>query len=254
MAQPPFLRIKGSNSDYAYSMEKGQVTPVEGADPLFLQIYICPHGMPGPVDQVDPEKLKKEMPYLLDGDKVKLCQGSDVGWGTGADARSACPHDGPVAGHALVSLHQTEGLKLVTNNRNMIALDQAGNIQIAPAKKAEVVGALSVKGTAEWLEDVKVNGRFTATAPVTIQNSLSVTGDLTIRPTSNIQMEVTTERVAIQAHGAFIIIDNSGDIRLTPRTGNKVTVAGNLEVTGTLTNTAISTLQTQLAQLQPTPK
>ncbi len=134
MADFPFGRIKGANSDYEFSPEAQQIIEVDPkAKVTFLQVFICPYGMPSKVDQV----LEPEPPYLGDKGAILSCNGTDTD----------CPSKG--AGHAMLELHQTDGVKLSTGTAEL-NIGQAGAITLSPKGKTPIVwenrGALSPRG------------------------------------------------------------------------------------------------------------
>jgi hypothetical protein len=81
------VRIKGVNSDYTFDVGAGQIVENKSADPLYLKIFICPNQMPSRI----------EPPH-------------HGHWCEGTDADCPAPDQ---AGHALISLHQYEGIALV---------------------------------------------------------------------------------------------------------------------------------------------
>lgn len=108
-------RINGANSDYQYSVEAGGITEVASPDQLTLSIYLCPHNMPSPIEQ----PLAGEQPW---------CHG------TGAQ----CPAGNAGDGHALIRLHETEGIQLETNNHTRLIVDQQGKIILAAQDRVEI--------------------------------------------------------------------------------------------------------------------
>ena len=114
------VRIKGANSDYKYSA--GKVEKVEPQpEKVYLKLFICPYDQPSSVEP----------------NEGNCCNGID----------RTCPNQGKKQGHALIQLHQEDGIQLVTDNNNQIVINQKGNIQLLPSPggQAEVNGALLVK-------------------------------------------------------------------------------------------------------------
>lgn len=86
------VRIKGANSDYVYTGNPQEfIKEQKDADPLYLKIFICPYDMPS---RVEPNQ-------------GQVCEGTDA----------ECPHGENSSGHALICLHEKEGISLVTNNQ-----------------------------------------------------------------------------------------------------------------------------------------
>lgn len=111
------VRIKGANSDYRFNLETQQIEELKPLPtPTHLDLYICPYDMPSPVEQ------PVENPAANEGNK---------GWCEGQD--SHCPSDQGSAGHALVRLHQTDGIALITDKSNQLIVDQSGRIVLRPA-------------------------------------------------------------------------------------------------------------------------
>ncbi|NEO58973.1 MAG: hypothetical protein F6J98_00500 [Moorea sp. SIO4G2] len=87
------VRIKGANSDYKFL--NGSIQDLKGDHPVYLKIFVCPYDMPSPIEEPD-----------------------ENGWCEGTDEQ--CPHgkkNGEKSpGHALICLHQEDGISLETNN------------------------------------------------------------------------------------------------------------------------------------------
>jgi|SRR5919202_3874489 phage gp45-like len=184
MADIKLGRIKGANSDYKYFENKGIIAEDPEASSAYLQIFICPYREPSRVEQHQGQGT--------------WCEGRD----------ETCPHrktvEAPAApGHALIYLHQEEGIKLVGDNGNQIAIDnKTGSIQLHP----------SAKGQAE------VSGTFVVK-----------------QKNDNVLLEISDKEVLIQLGGAKIRISPTGDIELsTPNQQGKVSINGNLTVQGDL--------------------
>jgi hypothetical protein len=206
MADFPFVRVKGSNSDYVYAPEAQSVVEVENLKdiPAYLQIFICPYGMPSPVDQV------KEPPFLSQDNKAHTCDGvSDT-----CPRRTLFPNQ-PYTGHAKIRLHQTEGITLTTDNNNQLTLDQAGVIKLASTKQVEIVG------------------------------------DLLARPAGapGVQLNISKGGVSLQVGEAVVSIDDQGNINLKSQKQARVSVQGNLVVTGDITIPTIANLRAELEKL-----
>lgn len=110
------VRIKGANSDYRYDLDSEQIQEVKPPpNPLHLNLYICPYDMPSPI----------EAP-------------KDGEWCDGRDA--TCPHPNASPGHALVQLHQADGISLVTDHDNQLVVDQTGHIRLEPGQGKVLIG------------------------------------------------------------------------------------------------------------------
>ena len=173
------VRIKGANSDYVFDLKEGQIQEQKGDHPVYLKIFICPYDMPSRVEE----------PH--DGKAGNWCEGT----------AESCPKGHKSIGHALVSLHQEEGIKLVTDNGNQLVVNnETGNIQIQP-----VVG-----GRAE------VDGNF-----------------LVQSPHKDVLLEVSTQQIALQLGETKVIITEAGDIELSTRNGEgEIAINGSLTVQG----------------------
>lgn len=201
------VRIKGANSDYVYVGDPAQ--PIEerkDADPLYLKIFICPYDMPSSVEPND----------------GAVCEGTDADCPHGASSSHA--KDSP--GHALISLHQYEGIKLVADQGNQLVVDnQSGHIRLAPTAQGQVQvqGQLVVQtADGEALLTVSPQG-IAVQGPITLNQ-----GALTI--------QAAADGIHVQAdNGAEIQMTAQGDIELTPHPTGSVKVHGNLDVTGEIT-------------------
>lgn len=203
MGNFPFVRVKGSNSDYIYSPDAQSVVEVENLKdvPAYLQIFICPYGMPGPVDQI------KEPPFLSQDNEAHTCDGvSDT-----CPRQTLFPSE-PYTGHAKIRLHQTEGITLATDNNNQLTLDQAGVIKLASTKQVEIAGDLIVQpagapgirlniskdgvslqvGEAAVSIDKQgsINLKSQKQAQVNVQGNLAITGDIASPTIASLRAEL----------------------------------------------------------------
>lgn len=180
------VRLKGANSDYEYSSQTdGIVDKTKDKPELFLQIFICPYDMPSRI----------EKPH-----NGKWCIGTDQN----------CPHEGNKSGHALINLHQKEGISLITDNNNKLSVTQEGNIELIPAS-----GKVIIK------RDKKPSCSLTL-----LEQGL----------------EIKLE------NGAAIRFDLAGNIELSPAVNKTVTVKGNLTVEKEITGKLSSTMKQELIQ------
>lgn len=175
------VRIKGANSDYEYSVANETVQAVDPQpEKLYLKLFICPYDQPS---SVDPHKAEEP-----------CCNGID----------RTCPNQGKKQGHALIQLHQEDGIQLVTDNNNQIVINQKGNIQLLPSPggQAEVNGALLVKQQNQVL------------------------------------LEISNQTISLQLGGAKISLTPAGKIEIsTPNQQGEVKINGNLTIQGNLTVT-----------------
>lgn len=171
------VRIKGANSDYKYSA--GKVEKVEPQpEKVYLKLFICPYDQPSSVEP----------------NEGNCCNGID----------RTCPNQGKKQGHALIQLHQEDGIQLVTDNNNQIVINQQGNIELIPSPggQAEVNGALMVKQQNELL------------------------------------LEISDQTISLQLGGAKISLTPAGKIEIsTPNQQGEVKINGNLTIQGNLTVT-----------------
>lgn len=173
-------RINGINSDYILGPDGiVEVPPLPGN--LDLKLFLCPYKEPNALEATS-----------------GTCTGTD----------SACPHDGPKTGHALVHLSETQGVRLATDSGTQLRLHQnsgvdAGKISLSPAAAV-----------------VKVNGGMEMVAGG---------HTLTITPSAT---GITVQH----ANGARVVFLPTGDLQLiTKANTGTVTIQGNLVVTGTVT-------------------
>lgn len=182
------VRIKGANSDYRFDPTSQSIQTVSPwPNPLWLNLYLCPYDQPSPVES-----------HGDDG----CCGGRD----------RTCPHPGHAPGHALVQLHQDNGIALVTDHNNQLVVDQQGRIVLQPAQ-----------GQVELRQ---------ASGPT-------------------LHLEITAQGWAISLDdGPAIHLRQDGGLELTSRPQSQVTITGDLAVTGDLTVTGNLTSPTLTALTQ----
>lgn len=170
------VRIKGENSDYRFDVTTGGVLEVQPQpEQVYMKLFICPNDQPSLID-----KRKSD---------AACCEG----------VSQHCPGNSK-AGHAMIRLHQTEGISLVTDRDNRIILDQQGKIQLSPATQVELTGHLVLKQPGQAAE-------------------------LTLKATEQgFELEMST--------GAKICFDRSGNLELRPLDGKAVSISSNLRVEG----------------------
>lgn len=210
-------RVNGVNSDYQLINGTIQEVSSEPAE-LYMKIFICPYRQPNALEPLNGASRR--------------CEGID----------SLCPKgdkgDGAL-GHAMIQLHQGEGIKLITDKDNRLVLDQEGNIRLSPSinGKAEVNGAFVIKRKSgeEVLLDVSLN-----------KISLQVDGGPKIHIDGNrvqvikqsspkkVIVDITEDDITLEADsGAKVSLKQNGDIDLhTKANSGTVTIHGNLHVTG----------------------
>jgi hypothetical protein len=200
------VRIKGANSDYIFDAKSGQIQEQSKDQPVYLKIYICPNDMPS---QVEP-------PH-----EGQWCQGID----------GTCPHPAKQPGHALISLHQTEGIALETPN----TIAAKGKFVVQPKGKLPVFQAAE--------SGVTVSAPLTVTAPLTVSSTLTVTDLLTItapialktQKDNGTQLTINSQEFTLQTADGTKIQIKGNQVEITPGATGKVKVIGNLEVTGEIT-------------------
>jgi hypothetical protein len=179
------VRIKGSNSDYVFDLGTGQIQEQSKDQPVYLKIFVCPNDMPSQV----------EKPY---GDKAgNWCQGTDA----------ECPDPNKKNGHALICLHQTEGIALVTPN----PIVAKGPFQVQPNGQQSV---------------------FQVT-----ETNCVVTGSVVLQTSQGkgFQISVSSEGIVLQTPDAAMIRLTNNSIEITPGKTGTVKINGNLDVTGEIT-------------------
>jgi hypothetical protein len=175
------VRIKGANSDYVYTgNSKEPIKEEKNADPLYLKIFICPNDMPSRIEE----------PH-----GGKWCEGTDKDCPKERDKKS---------GHAMICLHQTEGISLVTPN--------------TVKTKSHSFTVESESGN----EVLKVSEeRFS----------------IALKPQAGkeVRLEISNTGISMKFGEAEVSITPSGDIELSPQDRREVKIKGNLTVQGNLT-------------------
>jgi flagellar basal body rod protein FlgF len=201
-------RINGINSDYRMIGGKIQEVLPPPAN-LELKLFICPTAQPNGLEA-----------------EAATCNGQNT----------TCPS--AHVGHALLHMHQVDGIKLVTDNGNMLQLNQAGVIALSPPTKVQVTSPLEV---------VK-DGQTITVTPSGTGVLVQHTGGSSIRFKSNGTLEITTggQTVTISGSGSGMDMlhpngskvtfkSNGGMDLVTNNNTGTVTIQGNLVVSGTLT-------------------
>lgn len=179
------VRIKGCNSDYRFDLKTGQIQEQSKEQPVYLKIFVCPNDMPSPV----------EKPY--NGKAGNWCQGTDAN----------CPDPQKKPGHALISLHQTEGIAFVTTN----PIVAKGPFQVQPDGQQSVFQV--------------TNTGCLVTGPVVLQT----------KPDQGFQISVSDQGIVLSTPDAAMICVTHNAIEITPGKTGTVKINGNLEVTGAIT-------------------
>ncbi|HBL11924.1 MAG TPA: hypothetical protein DD379_11045 [Cyanobacteria bacterium UBA11162] len=172
------VRIKGSNSDYQYTGDpKTPIQENKTANPLYLKIFICPNDMPSCI----------EPPH-----NGHWCEGTD----------EDCPAEEKKLGHAMICLHQTEGISLITNN----------------TVKAKGSFAVESKGSEELLrvseEGISFSTKF--------------------KDGKTLHLKIAEQEVSLQLGEAKVSITQAGDIELSTPNESGVMINGNLTIQGNL--------------------
>lgn len=140
-------------------------------DPLNMKLFICPYK--------EDSALEAEN---------NTCEGT----------KAACPHGAGSIGHAMIELHENNGIELTTDDGNQLTLKQDGNILLHPTSSGavEVRGKLVVKSS---------NGTQTVID--------AATGEVTLKAGT----------------GAEIVMNSNGQISIK----GTITIDGGLTVNGT---------------------
>jgi hypothetical protein len=203
------VRIKGANSDYVYTGNPQElIKEQKDADPLYLKIFICPYDMPSHVEPNHGE----------------ICQGTDT----------ECPHGENSAGHALICLHEKEGISLVTNNQ----ITAQGNFVVQPQNSKELFKVdqhgTSIQGNIDFNGALILNHQDNEkTKAVTLELAEDISLIIKTQDGKDILLEISSQNISMQtSNGAKIAINHQGDIELSPSNHGKVKINGDLEVTG----------------------
>ncbi|MEW6491443.1 MAG: hypothetical protein AB1589_02670 [Cyanobacteriota bacterium] len=203
------VRIKGANSDYAYSLKTGQIEEQKGNHPVYLKIFVCPYDEPSRVEQND----------------GKVCEGTD----------KDCPHEGDKQGHALISLHETEGISLVSQK----SIKAQGNFAVEPQKGKQILNVSEKEITVK--APLNLNDALVVKPPENQKIVLEVATNTSLvikaKGGNNVSVKISDAGISLQVGDkAKIQIGSQGDIELsTPNNSGTVKVKGNLEVTGDVT-------------------
>lgn len=194
------VRIKGANSDYIFDANSGQIQEQSKDQPVYLKIYICPNDMPS---QVEP-------PH-----NGQWCQGIDA----------TCPHPDKKPGHALISLHQTEGIALETPN----TIAAKGKFVVQPKGKPPVFQAAE--------SGVTVSAPLTVSSPLTVTDLLTITAPIALKTQKDngTQLTINSQEFTLQTADGTKIQIKGNQVEITPGATGKVKINGNLEVTGDIT-------------------
>lgn len=179
-------RVKGANSDYLFKVDEGQIVADETADPLFLELFICPYNQPSRVDERDDEKV--------------FCTGLDA----------ACPAEGDSPGHARILLHQEHGIELRAG---------AGALQIGHGGALTVTHSATAKTTlrpeAGGLTLDGGTGGLSVAGPLAARDRLR----LRLEGGAEARVELAAAGLTISFGGASVRLTSEGAVELTPKTG-----------------------------------
>jgi hypothetical protein len=227
-AEKKYGRIKGVNSDYQFAEGKIEKVEPEPSE-VYLKIFFCPYHQPS--------RLESEESY---------CEGTSA----------ACPNEDDKSGHALIHLHQKEGIALVTdhalihlhqtdgirlvNDENHIAIKKDENIiSLSPSAdgRAEVDGVFVIKRKNEEEIFVEVSdGRISMQASGGPKVYIDGTGIRVVKQTDpeEVIANISDDEISMAINsGEKISLKADGGIELFTKDGSgTVTIHGNLEVTG----------------------
>ncbi|MEK0179694.1 hypothetical protein [Microcoleus anatoxicus] len=168
------VRIKGANSDYVYDTGSQTIQEKPNADPLYLEIFICPNDMPSRV----------EKPHAKG-----FCQGTD----------ETCP-DPQKSGHAKICLDQKDGISFVTKNRIVaqgnFAVEHDGKRAIEVTERSITV---SFGGTIIKIADGDIQLSSQNEKPIQISGNLAIAGNVKITGKVDLsQADVTFSQATIE--------------------------------------------------------
>jgi len=180
------VRIKGCNSDYIFDLNTQQIQEQPQDQPVYLKIFVCPNDMPSQV----------EAPYHNQPDN----------WCQGTDADCPDPHH---QGHALIHLHEKEGIAFVTQN----PIAAKGPFVVQPDGQGAVL-------------DV-TEAAFVASVP----------GKLPTGEVAGFQISVSPQGIVLKASNGAVVQLSHDSIEITPARNGTVKINGNVEITGELSVT-----------------
>ncbi len=168
------VRIKGANSDYVYDTGSQTIQENLNADPLYLEIFICPNDMPSRI----------EKPHAKG-----FCEGTD----------ETCP-DPKKSGHAKICLDQKDGISLVTKNRIVakgnFAVEHDGKRAIEVTERSI---AISFGGTIITITDGEIQLSSPKDKPLQISGNLAIAGNVKITGKVDLsQADVTFSQATIE--------------------------------------------------------
>jgi hypothetical protein len=203
------VRIKGANSDYVYTGNpEALIQEQKDADPLYLKIFICPYDMPS---RVEPNQ-------------GEVCEGTDA----------ECPHGENSDGHALICLHEKEGISLVTNNQ----IAAKGSFVVKPENSQELLKVepegTTIQGVLDFNGGLRLSHEESEQGKAIILEVADNTSLMIKTQTGeDVVLEISDKSISMQmSNGAKIHINERGDIELSPSQQGKVKINGDLEVTG----------------------
>ncbi len=173
------VRIKGPNSDYEYVVGDPQKSIKEDkkADPLYMELFICPNDMPSRVEPND----------------GNYCQGTD----------ETCPsHE--KNGHAKIRLDQQQGIILSVKNTEALRVsEQKILLQVGAVAKANQV-TTNIEITTEGISLQNGNTQIClkSDGDIELRGKVHITGDL-------ILPEGTKDRLTAEILPAFSAQVNS---------------------------------------------
>lgn len=210
------VRIKGCNSDYIFDLGSHQIKEQPKDKPVYLKIFVCPNDMPSQVEA--PHKNQAN----------NWCQGTDEG----------CP-DPKHNGHALIQLHQEEGIAFVT--QNLIAAK--GPFVVQPNGESVALSVNQNQVTTQVPTVIQPDGQR-AVVQVTEQEFVAMvpqqgtgnpqTAGAPTESEPRFYLSVSQQGIVLQAPNGTLIQLNNSSIEITPAEQAKVKINGNLEIYGDL--------------------
>ncbi len=216
------VRIKGCNSDYIFDLGTHQIKEQSKDKPVYLKIFVCPNDMPSQVET--PHKNQAN----------NWCQGTDKG----------CP-DPKQNGHALIQLHQEEGIAFVTQN----PIAAKGPFVVQPNGERTALNVDQTQVTAQVPTVIQPDGQravvqireqeFVAMVPGSLNSQQSTGNSQTAGATATgseqrFHFSISQQGIVLQAPNGTLIQLSNDSIEITPAGKARVKINGNLEINGNL--------------------
>lgn len=204
------VRIKGCNSDYIFDLKTQQIKEQSKDRPVYLKIFVCPNDMPSQV----------EAPH--NNQPNNWCQGIDA----------SCP-DPNHQGHALIHLHEKEGIALVTQN----PIAAKGPFVVQPNGEQPVFSANAAQVMAQVPMAVQPDGQRAVLQVTETAFVASVPGKSSTGQEAGFQISVSQQGIVLKAPNGAVIQLGNDSIEITPAQKGTVKINGNVEITGELSVT-----------------